>query len=70
VAGLTPADNFTRKPESLLGQQVVNDHFPAGSTSPTDLYAPSGTAAAVAEAARSTNGVAAVQPAGTSPTGR
>jgi putative drug exporter of the RND superfamily len=70
VGGVTPADNFTRKPESLLGQQVVNEHFPAGSTAPTDLYAPSGTAAAVAEAARSTSGVAAVRPAGTSATGQ
>ena len=70
LGGLTAADNFTREPESVTGQKLVNAHFPAGTTSPTDIYVSRHAAPAVATAARATPGVAAVQPAEPSLNGR
>jgi putative drug exporter of the RND superfamily len=69
VGGLTAADNYTRKPEFLAGQELVTAHFPAGSTAPAQLYLPTRTASAATAAARSTPGVASVQPAQPSATG-
>ncbi len=43
VGGLNGADNFTRKPESVLGQQLVAAHFAAGTTAPALVYVPAGT---------------------------
>ena len=60
VGGLTSADNFTQAPESVVGQQVVDAHFPGGSTDLTDVYVLAGRAAAVAGAMASVPGVATV----------
>ena len=60
VGGLTPADNFTRKPDSVRGQETLARHFAAGSGSPLDIYARAGTAAEVVAVARATPGIAEV----------
>jgi RND superfamily putative drug exporter len=69
VGGLAGPDNFTRKPDSVVGQEVLAAHFPAGSTAPVMIYASPGVADRVVDAARSTVGVAAVQPAEQSASG-
>lgn len=69
VGALAGADNFTRKPDSVAGQELVAAHFPAGSTDPAMIYTSAGHAAPVFDAARSTPGVAAVLPAERSASG-
>jgi RND superfamily putative drug exporter len=60
VGGLAGADNFTRKPESVAGQELVRAHFAADTTMPALVYAPAGAGKRAAEVARSTPGVGAV----------
>jgi RND superfamily putative drug exporter len=60
VGALNGADNFTDKPESVLGQQVLAAHYPAGSAAPALIYGPARSAGAIADAARATPGVVAV----------
>jgi putative drug exporter of the RND superfamily len=51
-------------PGSVAGAQLVDEHFPAGLLDPVVILAPPRQAGAAAAAARATQGVAAVQPAG------
>jgi putative drug exporter of the RND superfamily len=57
-----PVDNVKGHPGSVLGEQLLAEHFPAGSISPVVLLAPPGQAGAAAAAARSTPGVSSVVP--------
>jgi RND superfamily putative drug exporter len=66
---LTGADNYTRTPPFAVGQRLVDEHFPAGSTAPAEMYAPTGSARQVADAARGVRGVASVSAAGVSASG-
>jgi putative drug exporter of the RND superfamily len=66
-AGLTtlhidnnPVATVKGHPGSVTGTQLLIEHFPAQDTSPLDLLAPPGEAAAAAAAARATPGVSAV----------
>jgi RND superfamily putative drug exporter len=61
VGGLADADNFTHKPDSVVGQELIAAHFPAGSTAPVLIYTSRGFSGAAADAARSIAGVASVQ---------
>ena len=68
-AGLTslsidnnPIANIKGNPGSVVGEQLLTEHFPAGASNPLALLAPSGQAAAAAAAAHATPGVAAVVP--------
>jgi putative drug exporter of the RND superfamily len=59
---LTTTDSFRGTPESVRGQRLISDSFPAGANGPTVVIAPSARAAAVARAAARVSGVAAVSP--------
>lgn len=60
---LTQANGFTATTESVEGQQLLQEAFPAGASAPTTvLVPPGGDAAAVAAAARGVEGVATVLP--------
>jgi putative drug exporter of the RND superfamily len=59
---LTTADSFRGTPESVRGQQLVSESFPAGANAPTVVIAPRSRAAAVARAAARVPGVASVSP--------
>jgi putative drug exporter of the RND superfamily len=57
-----PIANIKGSPGSVVGEQLLTEHFPAGASNPLALLAPPGQAAAAAAAARATPGVAAVVP--------
>jgi putative drug exporter of the RND superfamily len=57
-----PIANIKGSPGSVVGEQLLTEHFPAGASNPLVLLAPPGQAAAAAAAARATPGVAAVVP--------
>jgi RND superfamily putative drug exporter len=59
---LTTADSFRGTPESVRGQQLISESFPAGANAPTVVIAPTARAAAVARAAARAPGVASVSP--------
>ncbi|WP_336216995.1 MMPL family transporter [Nonomuraea sp. LPB2021202275-12-8] len=69
VGTLTGADNFTRQPGSVAGQQLVQEHFAAGVTAPATIYVPAAKASPAAAAIASTPGIASVGPAETSGSG-
>jgi putative drug exporter of the RND superfamily len=55
-----PVDNVKGNPGSVVGEQLLTAHFPAGTTDPLVLLAPPAQAGAAATAAHATPGVAAV----------
>ncbi|MFJ8624766.1 MMPL family transporter [Kitasatospora sp. NPDC093550] len=57
--GLSTAGTFTGKPDSVVGQQVLQQHFPAGTGAPLTIISTAPGAPAVREAAGTTPGVAA-----------
>ncbi|MDG4820783.1 MMPL family transporter [Asanoa sp. WMMD1127] len=67
--GLTGADVYTTRPESVQGQELLAAHFPAGSAEPALITANAAAASAVATAARGVQGVAEVGPPVTSTDG-
>ncbi|GAB7187415.1 MMPL family transporter [Kitasatospora sp. Ki12] len=60
--GLSTAGTFTGKPDSVVGQQVLSQHFPGGTGAPLTIISTGTGAPAVREAARTTAGVAATTP--------
>jgi len=60
--GLTTADSFRGTPESVRGQQLISESYPAGANAPTVVIAPAARATAVARAAARAPGVASVSP--------
>ncbi|MEV0125432.1 MMPL family transporter [Streptomyces sp. NPDC050703] len=56
--GLGNADSFTDKPDSVTGQEVLAEYFPAGSGDPLVVVADRARAREVADAVRRTRGVA------------
>jgi len=68
--GLTSADDFRQDVDSILGQDIINRAFPAGSSAPTNVIIPPGAdEAAVAEAIRTTPGVSSARRATEGPPG-
>jgi len=59
---LTTAESFRGTPESVRGQRLIAESFPAGTNAPTVVIAPAAHAAAVARAAAGVPGVASVSP--------
>jgi putative drug exporter of the RND superfamily len=57
TTGQTEAQQFTRPVESVTGQALLNQYFPAGSSGPADIYVPSGGATAALSAAQHVPGV-------------
>ncbi|WP_031072950.1 MMPL family transporter, partial [Streptomyces sp. NRRL WC-3742] len=62
AGGISTAGSFTGKPDSVVGQQVLEQHFPAGTGAPLSVVSSSAGAEAVQAAARSTTGVASTSP--------
>ncbi len=57
--GLTTAGSFTGKPDSVVGQQVLQAHFPGGTGAPLIVISTADGASAVQQAAAGTAGIAA-----------
>jgi RND superfamily putative drug exporter len=65
--GLTQSSSFRGEVESVAGQKLVGEAFPAGASAPTDVIVRDpARVAAVAAALRRVDGVAAVRPTGRS----
>ncbi|MCW2812820.1 MAG: hypothetical protein JWN84_275 [Nocardioides sp.] len=62
--GLSQTEQFRATPESVTGQEVLAEHFPAGSSQPTTVVLPAGSADAVARDLGEVEGVQRVEPAG------
>ena len=60
--GISQSDAFTSKPDSVVGQEELGRHFPAGSGNPAVIIANAASAHAVTAAAEKVNGVAGVVP--------
>ncbi|MGY1604380.1 MMPL family transporter [Geodermatophilus sp. SYSU D00815] len=59
-SGLTQAEAFRGTPESVEGEQVAAEHFPAAAGNPVFVLTTAGTADEVAQAVAGTDGVSAV----------
>jgi putative drug exporter of the RND superfamily len=57
---LSNKDSFTNKPDSIVGEEVLARHFPAGSGQPVAVIASASQAAAVRQAFESTPGIDSV----------
>ncbi|MFG2100805.1 MMPL family transporter [Micromonospora echinaurantiaca] len=66
---LGQSDLFTQRTDSVVGQEVIARHYPAGTGSPATILVDQRTARQVAEAARTVPGVATVRPVTGDPTG-
>jgi len=62
ASGLTTAQSFRGHPDSVTGQTVLDEHFPAGTGQPVVVIGNSGAAAALRSAFAATPGIAAVTP--------
>jgi RND superfamily putative drug exporter len=60
--GLSYAGSFTSTPDSVVGQQVLSQHFPAGAGSPLVVVSTAGSAPQVRAALAAVPGVAATTP--------
>ena len=60
--GISQTDAFTSKPDSVVAQEVLGQHFPAGAGSPAVIIVNAEQAAAVAQVAQAVPGVAVVVP--------
>ncbi|MFB7616295.1 MMPL family transporter [Kitasatospora sp. NPDC056181] len=58
ATGLSTAGTFTGKPDSVVGQEVLEQHFPGGTGAPLTVISTAGGAGAVRAAAAATPGVA------------
>jgi RND superfamily putative drug exporter len=58
--GLASTDRFLKTPEAVVGQEVLAEAFPAGSTSPTIVVSNNAKVGAVKTAAEGVDGVASV----------
>lgn len=61
---LNQDDQFTGRPDSVLGQELITESFPAGASAPTTVIANASAGQAVQADLASLPGVAAVTPAG------
>ncbi|MGD9961593.1 MMPL family transporter [Nocardioides sp.] len=62
--GLSATEQFRVKPESVTGQEVLAQHFPAGASQPTSVITAPDTASAVSSAVEEVEGVQSVEKAG------
>jgi RND superfamily putative drug exporter len=60
ASGISQSDAFTTKPDSVIGQEELGKHFPAGSGNPAVIIANAGQEAAVTSAASKVAGVVSV----------
>ncbi|MGA8116318.1 MAG: efflux RND transporter permease subunit [Actinocatenispora sp.] len=57
ASGTSATDIFLNKEDSVTAQTVINDHFPAGAGSPTQIVADAGSVDEIVAAARGVSGV-------------
>lgn len=62
--GLSQNEQFRATPESVTGQEVLAEHFPAGASQPTTVVVPTADAEAAARAVGRVDGVRSVEPSG------
>ncbi len=62
--GLSQNEQFRVEPESVAGQKVLQQHFPAGSSEPTSVITTPERVEAVTAAAKQVDGVDSVRPSG------
>ena len=60
--GLSTADAFTKKQDSVVGLQLLGQHFPGGAGQPTEIVIAQGDVASVTATLLGVNGVASVEP--------
>ncbi len=65
--GLSQTDSFVTKPDSVIGQEVLAKHFPAGEGNPTIVIAPAAKAPDVISELEAISGVETVVPLLTQP---
>jgi RND superfamily putative drug exporter len=66
ATGLTQAGQFTKTVDSVAGQQLLAQHFPAGSSEPIDVYVPAAGAATALAAVSPVPGVTSAAPVASS----
>ena len=64
TSGLSQTEQFRAKPESVTGQEILAQHFPAGASQPTVVITPVASADQVRRAVAALDGVQSVRPAG------
>lgn len=62
ATALGQSDLFTKRTDSVAGQEVIARHYPAGTGSPATIFTNQATAEQVARAAQGVPGVASVRP--------
>ena len=62
--GLSQTEQFRATPESVTGQEVLAEHFPAGASQPTSVLVPDAAAQEVRRAVTGVRGVESVEPGG------
>jgi RND superfamily putative drug exporter len=60
--GLSTADAFTQRPDSVVGLERLAEHFPGGSGQPTELIVPVTLVDSVSSALKNVEGVSSVEP--------
>ena len=60
--GLSTADAFTQRPDSVVGLELLGEHFPGGSGQPTELIVPVSLVDSVSSALKNVEGVSSVEP--------
>ena len=60
--GISTLDGFTKKPKSLVGQELLLQHFPGGQNQPTQIIVSKDKAQQVINAVQKIEGVASVAP--------
>jgi RND superfamily putative drug exporter len=61
--GLSREELFLREVDSVAGQKLLAEHYPAGSSSPADVFVRASAVEEATQVIRGTEGIAAVQPA-------
>jgi RND superfamily putative drug exporter len=61
TSGLSQIEQFRATPESVIGQQILAQHFPAGASQPTIVIAPTQDAAEIRRAVTDVQGVQTVR---------
>jgi RND superfamily putative drug exporter len=62
ASGISTLDGFTKKPQSLVGQEILLQHFPGGQNQPTQIIVSTDKAQAVSSAIQKLKGVSGVAP--------
>jgi len=62
ASGISTLEGFTKKPKSLIGQELLLEHFPGGQNQPTQIIAAKDKSAEIIAAVGAIEGVSSVAP--------